>query len=253
MPAGAPPATPTLASASSIRCQPHCQSSRTTRSPRVHPDALTFAIRQTDRSDPRRPTSSSHAPWLNPHSACGSAGAPPTAISCLGAFWTPAASVGGGARHRRRPKTCTIGDICSAANCALLDHLVGEREQRWRNFDAECLGGLAIDHQLELPHRGNSRAHRDAHKLAGLRFTRSVGLADKPCGRAGIGAAIFTKNLLISAFVGPWKRRQFLLYSRCCSGVGKLGKQRSIKRLFSRRPRLPCEFLIPAGGEGYEL
>src|SRR5262249_56791404 len=31
-----------------------------------------------------------------PHSACGSAGAPPTAISCLGAFWTPAASVGGG-------------------------------------------------------------------------------------------------------------------------------------------------------------
>lgn len=109
------------------------------------------------------------------------------------------------------------------------------------------------DHQLELPHRGNSRAHRDAHKLAGLRFTRSVGLADKPCGRAGIGAAIFTKNLLISAFVGPWKRRQFLLYSRCCSGVGKLGKQRSIKRLFSRRPRLPCEFLIPAGGEGYEL
>ena len=111
MPAGAPPATPTLASASSIRCQPHCQSSRTTRSPRVHPDALTFAIRQTDRSDPRRPTSSSHAPWLNPHSACGSAGAPPTAISCLGAFWTPAASVGGGARHRRRPKTCTHPDI----------------------------------------------------------------------------------------------------------------------------------------------
>jgi hypothetical protein len=111
MPAGAPPATPTLASASSIRCQPHCQSSRTTRSPRVHPDALTFAIRQTDRSDPRRPTSSSHAPWLNPHSACGSAGAPPTAISCLGAFWTPAASVGGGARHRRRPKTCTEADL----------------------------------------------------------------------------------------------------------------------------------------------
>jgi hypothetical protein len=116
MPAGAPPATPTLASASSIRCQPHCQSSRTTRSPRVHPDALTFAIRQTDRSDPRRPTSSSHAPWLNPHSACGSAGAPPTAISCLGAFWTPAASVGGGARHRRRPKTCTTRDSCTATN-----------------------------------------------------------------------------------------------------------------------------------------
>jgi hypothetical protein len=29
----------------------------------------------------------------------------------------------------RRPKTCTGGDICSATNCSLLDHLVGEREQ----------------------------------------------------------------------------------------------------------------------------
>ena len=31
--------------------------------------------------------------------------------------------------------------------------------------------------RIELPHRGNSRAHPDALKLAGLRFTRSVGLA----------------------------------------------------------------------------
>jgi hypothetical protein len=28
------------------------------------------------------------------------------------------------------------------------DHLVGEREQRWRNFDAECLCGGEIDDQL---------------------------------------------------------------------------------------------------------
>lgn len=145
MPAGAPPATPTLASASSIRCQPHCQSSRTTRSPRVHPDALTFAIRQTDRSDPRRPTSSSHAPWLNPHSACGSAGAPPTAISCLGAFWTPAASVGGGARHRRRPKTCTQPDSCTAAIAASFDHIVCERQQVRRNINTNSLRGSKVD------------------------------------------------------------------------------------------------------------
>src|SRR5260370_32925308 len=30
------------------------------------------------------------------------------------------------------------------------DHLVGEREQRWRNFDADCLGGVHIDEELDL-------------------------------------------------------------------------------------------------------
>jgi hypothetical protein len=30
----------------------------------------------------------------------------------------------------------------------LFDHLVGEREQRQRNLDAECLGGLEVDHKL---------------------------------------------------------------------------------------------------------
>src|SRR5262249_50431037 len=36
----------------------------------------------------------------------------------------------------------------TAANS--LDHLVGKREHAWRNGEAQCLGGLEIDDQLEL-------------------------------------------------------------------------------------------------------
>ena len=41
-------------------------------------------------------------------------------------------------------------DIRTAANDGLLDHLVGEGEQLIWNGEAECLGRLEIDYQLEL-------------------------------------------------------------------------------------------------------
>jgi len=40
-------------------------------------------------------------------------------------------------------------DICSAANSSLFNHPIGEREQRWRDFEAERLGGLEVDHQFQ--------------------------------------------------------------------------------------------------------
>ena len=35
----------------------------------------------------------------------------------------------------------------------LFDHLVGAAEQRWRNVEAERLGGLEVDGQLEFGRR----------------------------------------------------------------------------------------------------
>ena len=38
------------------------------------------------------------------------------------------------------------GDICSAANCSLFDHLVGAGEHDRRNLKADSLCGLEINH-----------------------------------------------------------------------------------------------------------
>ncbi len=45
-----------------------------------------------------------------------------------------------------RCSTRRTGTACNN----LLDHLVGERDYRWRHVKAERLGGLEIDEQLEL-------------------------------------------------------------------------------------------------------
>ena len=105
--AGSQPAAPRLAPVHQIGPQSRRQSPHTPCAPLVRTDALTLTWQKADRHKRSAPTSSSHTPWPNPHSACGTAAAPLPAISCLGAFRPPAARARGEVRHCRQPKTCT--------------------------------------------------------------------------------------------------------------------------------------------------
>ena len=116
--AGSQPAAPRLAPVHQIGPQSRRQSPHTPCAPLVRTDALTVTWQKADRYKRSAPTSSSHTPWPNPHSACGTAAAPLPAISCLGAFRPPAARARGEVRHCRQPKTCTRADIMHAARSA---------------------------------------------------------------------------------------------------------------------------------------
>ena len=118
--AGSQPAAPRLAPVHQIGPQSRRQSPHTPCAPLVRTDALTLTWQKADRHKRSAPTSSSHTPWPNPHSACGTAAAPLPAISCLGAFRPPAARARGEVRHCRQPKTCTGADLAAHSQAALI-------------------------------------------------------------------------------------------------------------------------------------
>ena len=136
--AGSQPAAPRLAPVHQIGPQSRRQSPHTPCAPLVRTDALTLTWQKADRHKRSAQTSSSHTPWPNPHSACGTAAAPLPAISCLGAFRPPAARARGEVRHCRQPKTCTQGDI----------YLVGAGKYRGRYIETDRLRCLPINQQL---------------------------------------------------------------------------------------------------------
>ena len=89
--AGSRPAQPPLTAGQQIGPQLHRQPCPATPALFVQPVAHTHPMGQSDWGGRFDPTSPNPTPRLNPHRARGTDGAPPPAISCLGAFQTPAA------------------------------------------------------------------------------------------------------------------------------------------------------------------
>src|ERR1700709_1764725 len=113
--AGSQPAAPRLAPVHQIGPQSRRQSPHTPCAPLVRTDALTLTWQKADRHKRSAPTSSSHTPWPNPHSACGTAAAPLPAISCLGAF--SAAGRQSASRGSSLPAAENLHNSCRDAQC----------------------------------------------------------------------------------------------------------------------------------------
>src|SRR5271168_2596533 len=109
--AGSLPAAPTIVPVCQIGPHSHRQSGRAPSDPSVCANTYHRPPSQSDRVDRSRPTSFRPTPRPIPHSAGCTLRALPTAISCLGAFRTPAAGARGWHRGCRHPKTCTCADV----------------------------------------------------------------------------------------------------------------------------------------------
>jgi hypothetical protein len=109
---GSCPTAPPLASPRWIVAQSHPKHTKSRRLKRPLLDRVSTYVPPTRQNGPRCRFASSRphlSSWPNPHSTRGTAACPHPAISCLGAFRTPAtASIVPPSRH---PKICTTSHI----------------------------------------------------------------------------------------------------------------------------------------------
>ena len=69
--------------------------------------------------------------------------------------------------HKRRKSghfltaaLCQKATKCEGAKSELFDHLISERKQHWWYLNSKRLGGLEVDHQLELDRHLNGKLAR---------------------------------------------------------------------------------------------
>ena len=61
---------------------------------------------------------------------------------------------------REHGRAIPLGTKCDAAKSELFDHLISERKQHWWYLNSKRLGGLEVDHQLELDRHLNWKLAR---------------------------------------------------------------------------------------------
>src|SRR5262245_52585304 len=87
------------------------------------------------------------------------------------------------AKSGHRGRSVPGADLSRCSNVrghpALLDHLVGTREQRSGHFEAESLGGFEIDRKLEFSRLNDGKVGRllTLENAAGISSSLSVGIA----------------------------------------------------------------------------
>src|SRR5262249_45143453 len=99
---------------------------------------------------------------------------------------------------------------CTAAILSLFDHLVGLRKQRRRHGEADRLGGLEVDHEIE-------RCWLHHWKFGGpFAFENSASIDSNLAIGISQAGAIADKSSRLGKFAAPMHRGNCVTRRKCC-------------------------------------